>query len=141
MEPLKKLIKQAATQIDREREIFASSLGVTGVQMSVIDFLSNHEDNTASQNEIEHEFNIKRSTTTIMLQRMEKRGLVIRIDDAKDKRKKHAQQLTESALELVPQIKQYMKQDNEEVLGKLSSSDIDTITLFLERVREGRANG
>ncbi|MDE7050829.1 MULTISPECIES: MarR family winged helix-turn-helix transcriptional regulator [Lactobacillus] len=140
MEPLKKLIKQAATQIDREREIFASSLGVTGVQMSVIDFLSNHEDNTASQNEIEHEFNIKRSTTTIMLQRMEKRGLVIRIDDAKDKRKKHAQ-LTESALELVPQIKQYMKQDNEEVLGKLSSSDLDTITLFLENIKEGRANG
>ncbi|MDE6546626.1 MAG: MarR family transcriptional regulator [Lactobacillus sp.] len=140
MEPLKKLIKQAATQIDREREIFASSLGVTGVQMSVIDFLSNHEDNTASQNEIEHEFNIKRSTTTIMLQRMEKRGLVIRIDDAKDKRKKHAQ-LTEFALELVPQIKQYMKQDNEEVLGKLSSSDIDTITLFLENIKEGRANG
>lgn len=43
METLKKLIKQAATQIDREREIFANSLGVTGVQMSVIDFLSNHE--------------------------------------------------------------------------------------------------
>lgn len=38
METLKKLIKQAATQIDREREIFANSLGVTGVQMSVIDF-------------------------------------------------------------------------------------------------------
>lgn len=140
MEPLKKLIKQATTQIDREREIFASSLGVTGVQMSVIDFLSNHEDNIASQNEIEHEFNIKRSTTTIMLQRMEKRGLVTRIDDAKDKRKKHAQ-LTKSALELVPKIKQYMKQDNEEVLGKLSSSDIDTITSFLESIREGRANG
>lgn len=140
MEPLKKLIKQATTQIDREREIFASSLGVTGVQMSVIDFLSNHEDNIASQNEIEHEFNIKRSTTTIMLQRMEKRGLVTRIDDAKDKRKKHAQ-LTKSALELVPKIKQYMKQDNEEVLGKLSSSDIDTITSFLESIREGRTNG
>lgn len=139
MEPLKKLIKQAATQIDRERDNFANSLGVTGVQMSVIDFLSNHANNSASQNEIEQEFNIKRSTTTIMLQRMEKRGLVTRIDDAKDKRKKHAQ-LTNHALELVPKIKQYMKQDNEEVLGKLSSDDIDTITSFLESIREGKAN-
>lgn len=140
MEPLKKLIKQAATQIDRERDNFASSLGVTGVQMSVIDFLSNHENNSASQNEIEQEFNIKRSTTTIMLQRMEKHGLVTRIDDAKDKRKKHAQ-LTKKSLELVPKIKQYMKQDNEEVVEKLSATDITVITSFLESIREGRANG
>lgn len=139
METLKKLIKQAATQIDREREIFANSLGVTGVQMSVIDFLSNHENSLASQNEIEHEFNIKRSTTTIMLQRMEKYGLIIRVNDPKDKRKKQAQ-LTESALKIVPKIRQHMKQDNEEVLGNLSMKDVNIITAFLKNIKEGKAN-
>ena len=139
METLKKLIKQATTQIDRERENFANSLGVTGVQMSVIDFLSNHQNNLASQNEIEHEFNIKRSTTTIMLQRMEKRGLIVRVDDPKDKRKKQAQ-LTESALKIVPKIRQYMKQDNEEVLENLSMKDVNTITAFLRSIKEGKAN-
>lgn len=139
METLKKLIKQATTQIDRERENFANSLGVTGVQMSVIDFLSNHQNNLASQNEIEHEFNIKRSTTTIMLQRMEKRGLIVRVDDPKDKRKKQAQ-LTESALKIVPKIRQYMKQDNEEVLDNLSMKDANTITAFLRSIKEGKAN-
>lgn len=139
METLKKLIKQATTQIDRERENFANSLGVTGVQMSVIDFLSNHQNNLASQNEIEHEFNIKRSTTTIMLQRMEKRGLIVRVDDPKDKRKKQAQ-LTESALKIVPKIRQYMKQDNEEVLDNLSMKDVNTITALLRSIKEGKAN-
>ena len=139
METLKKLIKQATTQIDRERENFANSLGVTGVQMSVIDFLSNHQNNLASQNEIEHEFNIKRSTTTIMLQRMEKRGLIVRVDDPKDKRKKQAQ-LTESALKIGPKIRQYMKQDNEEVLDNLSMKDVNTITAFLRGIKEGKAN-
>lgn len=139
METLKKLIKQATTQIDRERENFANSLGVTGVQMSVIDFLSNHQNNLASQNEIEHEFNIKRSTTTIMLQRMEKRGLIVRVDDPKDKRKKQAQ-LTESALKIVPKIRQYMKQDNEEVLDNLSMKDVNTITAFLRGIKERKAN-
>lgn len=139
METLKKLIKQATTQIDRERENFANSLGVTGVQMSVIDFLSNHQNNLASQNEIEHEFNIKRSTTTIMLQRMEKRGLIVRVDDPKDKRKKQAQ-LTESALKIVPKIRQYMKQDNEEGLDNLSMKDVNTITAFLRGIKEGKAN-
>ena len=137
METLKKLIKQATTQIDRERENFANSLGVTGVQMSVIDFLSNHQNNLASQNE--SEFNIKRSTTTIMLQRMEKRGLIVRVDDPKDKRKKQAQ-LTESALKIVPKIRQYMKQDNEEVLDNLSMKDVNTITAFLRSIKEGKAN-
>ncbi len=139
MEPLKKLIKQATAQIDRERELFASQLKITGVQMSVIDFLSNHKNYVASQNEIEHEFNIQRSTTTIMLQRMEKRGLIIRINDDKDKRKKRAQ-LTEKSLKLVPKIKQYMKQDNEEVVRNLSSAEIDIITSFLQDIRDGRAN-
>lgn len=139
MEPLKKLIKQATAQIDRERELFASQLKITGVQMSVIDFLSNHKNYIASQNEIEHEFNIQRSTTTIMLQRMEKRGLIIRIDDDKDKRKKQAQ-LTEKSLKLVPRIKQYMKQDNQEVVRNLSSAEIDVITSFLQDIRDGRAN-
>lgn len=139
MEPLKKLIKQATAQIDRERELFASQLKITGVQMSVIDFLSNHKNYIASQNEIEHEFNIQRSTTTIMLQRMEKRGLIIRIDDDKDKRKKQAQ-LTEKSLKLVPRIKQYMKQDNQEVVHNLSTAEIDVITSFLQDIRDGRAN-
>lgn len=139
MEPLKKLIKQATAQIDRERELFASQLKITGVQMSVIDFLSNHKNYIASQNEIEHEFNIQRSTTTIMLQRMEKRGLIIRINDDKDKRKKQVK-LTEKSLKLVPKIKQYMKQDNEEVVRNLSSAEIDVITSFLQNIRDGRAN-
>lgn len=139
MEPLKKLIKQATTQIDRERERFASTLNITGVQMTVIDFLSNHENNQASQNEIEHEFNIQRSTTTIMLQRMEKSGLIARLSDSHDKRKKLAQ-LTKKSLMLVSKIKEYMKQDNEEVLRNLSSDDIKVISLFLKNVRDGHAN-
>ena len=74
-----------------------------------------------------------------MLQRMEKRGLIIRINDDKDKRKKQAQ-LTEKSLKLVPKIKQYMKQDNQEVVHNLSNTEIDTITSFLQDIRDGRAN-
>lgn len=67
MEPIKKLVKQAITQIERERDHFATSLNITGTQMSVIDYLSNMPNYTASQNEIEQEFDIRRSTTTIMV--------------------------------------------------------------------------
>ena len=59
MEPIKKLVKQAITQIERERDHFATSLNITGTQMSVIDYLSNMPNYTASQNEIEQEFDIR----------------------------------------------------------------------------------
>ena len=70
---------------------------------------------------------------------MEKHGLIIRVNDPKDKRKKQAQ-LTESALRIVPKIRQYMKQDNEEVLGNLSMKDVNIITAFLKNIKEGKAN-
>ena len=65
--------------------------------------------------------------------------LIVRVDDPKGKRKKQAQ-LTESALKIVPKIRQYMKQDNEEVLDNLSMKDVNTITAFLRSIKEGKAN-
>lgn len=101
MEPIKKLIKQAATQIDRECEKFANTLGITGVQMSVLDFISNQSDYFVSQHSLEEEFNLRRSTVTIMIRRMEKRDLVKRLDDKNDKRKKLIT-LTSKSINLIP---------------------------------------
>lgn len=139
MEPIKKLIKQASVQIDRERETFANSLGITGVQMTAIDFLSNQTNNAANQKQFEAEFGIKRSTTTVMLQRMEKRDLIIRITDPNDQRKKQVQ-LTPKALALVKQIKEFMRQDDLELTSHLTADEIVTVKKVLNLVRKGSAN-
>lgn len=135
-EPIKKLIKQASTQIDREREHFASGLGITGVQMSVIDFLANQKNQAADQRAIEHEFNIQRSTTTVMLQRMEKRQLIERIIDPHDKRKKKVK-LTAKALALVKKIRTYIKQDDEKVISNFSNEELNTIKRLLKMIKSG----
>ncbi len=139
IDPIKKLIKQADTQIDREREHFANGLGITGVQMSVIDFLSNQKDNAADQHAIEHEFDIQRSTTTVMLQRMEKNHLVERIIDPQDKRKKKVK-LTPKAVGLVKKIKLYMKNDDEKVLSHFSTSEIEAAKKVLNFIKKGEVN-
>lgn len=139
-DPIKKLIKQAATQVDRERDRFAGSLGITGVQMSVIDFLANQKKNAAAQRDIEHEFDIQRSTTTVMLQRMEKNHLVERVVDPRDKRKKKVK-LTEKAIALVKEIKQYMKKDDQQVLSHFSGSEIEAAKKVLNLIKKGEANG
>lgn len=139
MEPIKKLVKQASVQVDRERDAFARSLGITGAQLSTIDFLSNQKNNSADQNAIEHEFGIKRSTTTIMLQRMEKHGLIQRITDSHDKRRKKVQ-LTSKSLELVEPIKNNIAQEDKKFLGEISPQERKIVTKILEMIIDGGSN-
>ena len=137
MEPIKKIVRQASTQIDRERDRFAQKLGITGTQMSVIDFLSNQPDHLASQNEIEHEFDIQRSTTTIMLQRMEKHELVKRISSKKDKRQKMVK-LTAKSYDLVDQIHEYMTNDDLNLRKQLSDKELKITRKVLMIIKNGK---
>ena len=136
MEPIKKLVKQAITQIERERDHFATSLNITGTQMSVIDYLSNMPNYTASQNEIEQEFDIRRSTTTIMVRRMEKRGLIERIASPDDKRQKLVN-LTQKAQALVQKIHEYMKQDELKLRANFTDEEVEITRKVLNVIKNG----
>lgn len=79
-EAIGRLLKVASNQMSREFDNFAAQLDLTGQQMSILDFLGNQSEEDSekeiSQTMIELEFNIRRSTTTEILQRMEKRQLI-----------------------------------------------------------------
>lgn len=139
MEPVKKLIKQAGVTIDHSRNEQAKRLGITGVQFSVIDFLVHQDNNAASQSAIENEFEIQRSTTTIMLQRMEKHDLIRRIIDPHDKRKKMVQ-LTDKSLSLAPKIRQMIAEDDVDLLKYFSKEEITTTKKVLNFIRKGTIN-
>ena len=55
-------------------DAYAGQYGLTGIQMSIIDFLGESQNRT--QRDIEMEFDIRPSTTTKILQCMEASGLV-----------------------------------------------------------------
>lgn len=139
MEPVKKLIKQAGVTIDHSRNEQAKRLGITGVQFSVIDFLAHQDNNAASQSAIENEFEIQRSTTTIMLQRMEKHDLIQRIIDPHDKRKKMVQ-LTDKSLSLAPKIRQMIAKDDVDLLKYFSKEEIAITKKVLNFIRKGTIN-
>ena len=79
-----KRIKRAANLMSRSMDAYAAQYGLTGTQMSIIDFLGESQDHT--QREIEMEFDIRPSTTTKILQRMEAGGLVAAKRDPRDGR-------------------------------------------------------
>lgn len=72
------LLKQANNNMLRHLDQFAKQYDLTGNQMAIIDFIINHTDQEVFQRDIEHEFDIQRSITTVLLQRMEKKGLIER---------------------------------------------------------------
>lgn len=139
MKSIKKLLKQALVQSERERDSFAKSLGITGGQMSVVDFISDQQDQTTSQHSIELEFNLRRSTVTVMIQRMEKRDLVKRITSANDKRQKLVS-LTDKGKALVPKIKAKMKMDNADLQQRFSPEQLSATIEVLEYIKNGKDN-
>lgn len=139
MEPIKKLIKQTTTQIEKERDKFALTLGITGVQMTVLDFIANQENDQVSQHEIEKEFGLQRSTVTVMVQRMEKRDLIERISSKTDKRQKLVS-LTQKGKSLIPRIKDYVKDDDQKLRAHFSDADLQTLIEILNYVKNGGNN-
>lgn len=81
-----KRIKRAANLMSRSMDAYASQYGLTGTQMSIIDFLGEAQNH--SQRDIEMEFDIRPSTTTKILQRMEASGLVAIKRDPRDGRQR-----------------------------------------------------
>ena len=67
-------------------DAYAGQYGLTGTQMSIIDFLGEAQNHT--QRDIEMEFDIRPSTTTKILQRMEASGLVAIKRDPRDGRQR-----------------------------------------------------
>ena len=82
------LLKQANNNMLRHLDQFAKQYDLTGNQMAIIDFITNYANHEVFQRDIEHEFEIQRSTTTVLLQRMEKKGLIERYTSSKDARQK-----------------------------------------------------
>ena len=83
-----RLVKQANNAMNQEMNAFAQQYGLTGTQMSIIDFLTHFPGNSCDQHQIENEFGIKRSTTTVLLQRIAKKNMIECYPSPEDRRQK-----------------------------------------------------
>lgn len=88
-----------------------------------------------SQKEIGKELNIKPSTVTVMINRMEKAGLVKRKQDAKDLRVSNVY-LEKKGLELKSEIKEIGKIVNEETFAGFSDEEKELMSKFLKRISD-----
>lgn len=135
MENLGRLLKLANNSLSKEMNDFASQYGLTGVQMSTLDLLAK-SGGSVEQSLIEQEFNIKRSTTTVMLQRMEAKQLVERLAAPDDKRKKLVK-LLPKAQELVGPVQAYIDHSEQKLRANFSQAELAATKKVLTYLWEG----
>lgn len=126
-----RMVKIASNQLSREFDKFAKPYDLTGTQMSIIDFLSHDWKEEYFQQDIEKEFNIQRSTTTVLLQRMEKKRLIYRQVSQKDARQKSVH-LTQKAQDLVAECRSYFQLQEKELEERFSEDEIAIFEKILD---------
>lgn len=83
-----RMIALTNNELKKSLNMYAKRHDLTGLQLSLIDYLAKRQDKLILQRDIENEFNIQRSTATTMLQLMENKGLIQRRSSTQDARQK-----------------------------------------------------
>ncbi|CAI2660628.1 winged helix-turn-helix transcriptional regulator [Lactobacillus sp. B3795] len=126
-------LKIASTQLTKQFDKFAIQYDLTSMQMSVIDFLTLFYDQEMFQKDIEHEFNIRRSTASTLLKRMEDKGLVRRVESNKDARQKQVI-LTDLAVQYEDDIQKFMVETQQQIHSFLSDEEYAALESSLDKI-------
>ncbi len=135
-----RMLKIACNQMTRNFDRFAEQFGLTSTQMSVIDYLTQHPNQEVLQRDIEHEFNIQRSTTAVLLKRMERNNLLYRDSSTKDTRQKSVY-LTPEAAKLSQKITSYLDAQQTELTTHFSQNEIQNFEKILNYYIDKEKNG
>ncbi len=118
---------------------FARPYGLTGMQMSVIDFFGRRGDVDTFQVDVEREFHVKRSTASVLIKRMVEHGMMTRVVAPGDSRKRQLK-LTAQGQQLVPIVTAYLEQQDALMVAGLTAQEAVAFRRALENVtRWGKA--
>jgi len=126
-------IKKANNALSRDSDHFAKQLGLTGMQISTINFIANHEaTQDIFQRDLEHEFNIRKATASSLVTTMVAKDLLIRVPATNDARYKRLL-LTPSARQLAAKIEAFFE-SSEQRIQTLLGPTFDTIYTQLTQI-------
>lgn len=130
------MVKVLSNQLSRKMNRFAKQFGLTGVQLQIIDYLNTLPQNQyVYQKDIENEFNIRRSTATSILQKMEENKLIVRNVSPSDSRVKIISVLPK-AEKLQPKIVEFLKKSDEEILDCVNVFQRHSFMKALKKIPE-----
>lgn len=122
------LLKNLNNDLQRYSAIEAKKMGLTQVQMSIIDFVYRNEaSRELYQTDVEHEFNIQKSSATTLLKLMEKKNLIVRSPSKTDSRYKTIL-LTAKPRKSAKRIRSFYSTNEEELRADLGPAKDQFVT-------------
>lgn len=132
------LVKKLNNDLQRYADREAKQLGLTQVQMSIIDFLARQgTKRPLYQTDVEHEFNIQKSSATALLQLMERKELIVRVPSKQDGRYK-AIQLTEKSQKVAAYIRHFFDQNDAFFRNELGGNE-EVVVTALKQLQKAMA--
>ncbi|MGC6768193.1 MarR family winged helix-turn-helix transcriptional regulator [Enterococcus sp. LJL51] len=109
----------------------------SGIQMRILNFIDrkNHKEEPVYQKDIEHEFDIRRSTASGILQRMEKRQLIERQSCKDDNRLKAIFLTLNGQIKVKENICKLEKFDKQ-LIQDISEEELETFFNLLEKLSD-----
>ena len=98
-QPIGFMIKQINNVFEKELNEKVKKLGLTSSQCAVLDYLFHTSKDEISQRDVERHLSLKNPTVTGLLKRLDEKGYILCVPNAKDKRKKNIY-LTEKAYDI-----------------------------------------
>ncbi|BDZ31730.1 MarR family winged helix-turn-helix transcriptional regulator [Lactiplantibacillus sp. WILCCON 0030] len=115
-------IKKANNALARDSDHYAKQLGLTGVQISTINYIADHEaTQTIFQRDLEHEFNIRKATASSLVSTMVRKQLLVRVPAPTDARYKQLL-LTPQARQLATQIEAFFETSERRIQTLLTTN-------------------
>nr|WP_178629776.1 MarR family transcriptional regulator [uncultured Mediterraneibacter sp.] len=132
-EPIGFLIKQINNVFEKDLNEKLKKLGITSSQCAVLDYLFHTSKEEVSQRDVERHLCLKNPTVTGLLKRLDEKGYILCVPNAKDKRKKNIY-LTEKAYDIQRRMEAERKKQDRELTRGMSRREIEAVRKNLEKL-------
>ncbi len=131
--PLGFLIKQINNVFEKELNERLRHTGITSSQCEVLDYLFHTSKEEVNQRDVERNLNLKNPTVTGILKRLDEKGYILCVPNAKDRRKKNIY-LTEKAYDIQRRMEADRRKLDRELTRGLTKREVDALRKNLEKL-------
>lgn len=127
------LIKKTALVVEKISNRMLAPYDLTHTQFKILMMLYRNPDKSIRQADIEADFSMTNPTVTGIIQNLEKKNLVQRIENPKDKRSKLLV-LTKQAREIEPEMHEISELREQQITENLTDAECEQLVILLKKI-------
>ena len=131
--PIGFLFKQINNIYEKDFNYRLKRIGITSSQCEVLDYLFHCQKEEVHQRDIEKALNLKNPTVTGILQRLDEKGFILIVPNAKDKRRKNVH-LTEKAYDIQKRMEADRKKIDKNLTLGMTKKEVQSLQKLLNKV-------